>query len=142
MANSGVVLKGVTVTVNGQPNTISNPTINMGTYVGDTFGFYGTVNLSLKFPKVKRVIFNPPATIIIWEDDTKTVAKVNVDQHGNPVEDFDEEKGFTMAVTKKYFELAYGKHFHPWFERTVKRAERKENKKEKKEKSVKMVEWM
>lgn len=44
---------------------------------------------------IKRVIFNDPATIIYWEDGTKTVVKV---QDG---EAFDEEKGFAMAVLKK-----------------------------------------
>lgn len=44
---------------------------------------------------IKKVIFNDPATIIIWFDDSKTVVKV---QDGEP---FDEEKGFAMAVLKK-----------------------------------------
>lgn len=44
---------------------------------------------------IKKVIFNDPATIIIWFDGTKTVVKT---QGGEP---FDEEKGFTMAVLKK-----------------------------------------
>lgn len=44
---------------------------------------------------IKKVIFNDPATIIYWEDGTKTVVKT---QDG---EAFDEEKGFVMAVLKK-----------------------------------------
>lgn len=44
---------------------------------------------------IKKVIFNDPATIIYWEDGTKTVVKA---QDG---EVFDEEKGFAMAVLKK-----------------------------------------
>lgn len=44
--------------------------------------------------RVKDVIFNDPATIVFWEDGTKTVVKaVN--------EDFDPEKGLAMAFTKK-----------------------------------------
>ena len=45
-------------------------------------------------PKAVKVIFNYPATIIIWEDGTKTVVKVQ-DEY------FDEEKGFAMAFMKK-----------------------------------------
>lgn len=44
---------------------------------------------------IKKVIFNDPATIVYWEDGTKTVVKV---QNGEP---FDKEKGFSMAVLKK-----------------------------------------
>ena len=47
--------------------------------------------------KVKKVIFNPPATIVYWFDGTKTVVKA---QDG---EIFDKEKGFAMACTKKFF---------------------------------------
>lgn len=48
-------------------------------------------------PKIKDVIFNPPATIVLWADNTKTVVKC---QEGD---DFDPEKGLTMAITKKLF---------------------------------------
>lgn len=48
-------------------------------------------------PKIKDVIFNPPATIVFWADNTKTVVKC---QEGD---DFDPEKGLTMAITKKLF---------------------------------------
>ena len=46
-------------------------------------------------PKIKQVIFNNPATIVFWTDDTKTIVKaVN--------EKFDPEKGLAMAIAKKY----------------------------------------
>lgn len=44
---------------------------------------------------ISRVIFNDPATIILWADGTKTVAKT----HGNDA--FDPEKGFAVACAKK-----------------------------------------
>lgn len=44
---------------------------------------------------VKKVVFNPPATIIIWNDGSKSVVKA---QNGEP---FDPEKGFVMAYLKK-----------------------------------------
>jgi hypothetical protein len=47
--------------------------------------------------KVKKVIFNQPATIVYWGDGTKTVVKA---QNGDG---FDREKGFAMACTKKFF---------------------------------------
>ena len=53
---------------------------------------------------IEKVIFNPPATIIFWKDGAKTVVKARDD------EDFDHEKGFAMAVAKKYFGTRYGWH--------------------------------
>ena len=46
-------------------------------------------------PQIKDVIFNPPATIVFWGDDTKTVVQA---QDG---EKFDPEKGLAMAISKK-----------------------------------------
>lgn len=43
---------------------------------------------------IKNVIFNDPATIVFWEDGTKTVVKVEN-------EPFDEEKGLAMAICKR-----------------------------------------
>ena len=48
--------------------------------------------------EIKNVIFNDPATIVFWEDGTKTVVKCQ------PCDCFDPEKGLAMAITKK----AYG----------------------------------
>lgn len=47
-------------------------------------------------PKIKNVIFNEPATIVFWEDGTKTVVKAQ----SNDV--FDPEKGLAMAMAKKF----------------------------------------
>lgn len=46
-------------------------------------------------PAIKKVIFNEPATIVLWADDTKTVVTC---QNGDV---FDPEKGLAMAITKK-----------------------------------------
>ena len=48
-------------------------------------------------PSIKKVIFNPPATIILWSDGTKTVVKAMKGVEFNPY------YGFTAAVTKKVF---------------------------------------
>lgn len=59
---------------------------------------------------IKKVIFRDPATIIFWEDGTKTVVKT---QDG---EKYDKEKGFAMAVCKKVFgnERDYYNVFKRW----------------------------
>lgn len=45
---------------------------------------------------IEKVIFNPPATIVLWNDGTKTLVKAQDD------EPFDPEKGLAMAIAKKY----------------------------------------
>lgn len=44
---------------------------------------------------IKKVVFNDPATIVIWEDGTKTVVKCQDGEH------YDPEKGLAMAIAKK-----------------------------------------
>lgn len=46
---------------------------------------------------IDRVIFNDPATIILWKDGSKTVVKRSDDDVWDP------EKGFCMAVIKKLY---------------------------------------
>lgn len=43
---------------------------------------------------IRKVIFNDPATIVFWEDGTKTVVKCHNEQ-------YDPEKGLAMAIAKK-----------------------------------------
>lgn len=45
---------------------------------------------------ITNVIFNRPATIVFWNDGTKTVVK-------SQDEAFDKEKGLAMAIAKKHF---------------------------------------
>lgn len=45
--------------------------------------------------EIEKVVFNEPATIVIWKDKTKTVVKC---QEGD---EFDPEKGLAMAIAKK-----------------------------------------
>lgn len=60
--------------------------------------------------KIKKVIFNPPATIIIWNTGEKTV----VQTRGN--ETFDPEKGFVMAYLKYLLgnDNTFNKEIHRW----------------------------
>jgi hypothetical protein len=60
--------------------------------------------------EIERVIFNPPATIVIWKDGTKTVVKCNGEK-------FDQEKGLAMAISKRA--LAVGNRYHKTFKKFV-----------------------
>lgn len=63
---------------------------------------------------IKKVIFHGPATIVIWDDNTKTVVKC---MEG---EEFDPEKGLAMAISKRIF----GDDFHATFKRYLKEAQK------------------
>jgi hypothetical protein len=56
---------------------------------------YSSLNGHYFIPEIRKVIYNPPATIILWEDETKTVVKCC------ETDIYDPEKGFAMAVVKK-----------------------------------------
>ena len=47
-------------------------------------------------PKIERVIFHDPATIVYWKDGTKTVVKCQDEK-------FDKEKGLLAAIAKKIY---------------------------------------
>lgn len=51
-------------------------------------------DVASSIPKIKKVIYNGPATIVFWKDGTKTVVKCKD-------EEYDPEKGLAMAITKK-----------------------------------------
>ena len=57
-----------------------------------------------------NVIFNGPATIVFWNDGTKTIVKCS------DGDEYDPEKGLAMAYSKKLFgnKGNYGKHFKKW----------------------------
>lgn len=69
-------------------------------------------------PEIKNVIFNPPATIIIWADGTKTVVKC----HGE--DEFDPEKGLAMAISKKMLSNKY--EYYDVFKKWLKKWEKQE----------------
>ena len=63
--------------------------------------------------QIKDVIFNPPATIVLWYDGSKTVVKAENEM-------YDPEKGLAMAIAKKalgnqgnYFET-FKKYVDPY----------------------------
>ena len=70
---------------------------------------YNNMYKNTQISSITNVIFNDPATIVFWNDGTKTVVKaVN--------EPFDLEKGLAMAIAKKYFgnEGNYYDIFREW----------------------------
>ena len=46
-------------------------------------------------PEIRKVIFNYPATVVLWSDGTKTVVKAG------DYDIYDPEKGLAMAIAKK-----------------------------------------
>lgn len=58
---------------------------------------------------IKKVIFNNPATIVYWKDESKTVVKCTEGDVWDP------EKGLAMAVCKR----VYGADFHKIFNKYI-----------------------
>lgn len=65
-------------------------TIKFAEKLADTKNFYSL--------NVSKIIFNPPATIVFWEDGTKTVVKCSAE------DEFSEYYGFLVALGKKVYE--------------------------------------
>lgn len=72
----------------------------------DSFSWNGTIRSKRELtnqdklnPKnIKKVIFNPPATVVIFNDDTKMIAKTH-DEYN-----FDPEKGFMACMMRVMFD--------------------------------------
>lgn len=62
-------------------------------------------------PYPKDVIFNAPATIVFWDDGTKTVVKLMEGEEFNP------EVGLAMCFCKKVM----GDGYKPWFKDALKK---------------------
>lgn len=58
-------------------------------------GYSEWYSITKIIPSIKRVIFNPPATIVFWNDDSKTVVKTS------PHDEYDKEKGILWAFYLK-----------------------------------------
>lgn len=67
-----------------------------------------------EFPDlIKKVIFSGPCTIVIWNDDSKTIVKCKKG------EKFDPEKGIAMAVLKKLF-MGSSTRMSKWLDKVMK----------------------
>lgn len=62
---------------------------------------------------IRKVIFNDPATIVLWSDGTKTVVKCG------PEDTFDMERGLAMAIVKKM--AGNDNRFHKVFKQYTKK---------------------
>lgn len=82
-------------------------------YRGSAFTDYVRMSVEARrAPNIKKVIFNPPCTIVLWADNTKTVVKAEN-------EDYDPEKGLAMAISKKALgnKGNYFNEFKKWTEK-------------------------
>lgn len=61
------------------------------------FELQGNVIGESKPVEIERVIFNDPATIVMWKDGTKTVVKCQED------DSYNEQTGLLMCIAKKHF---------------------------------------
>lgn len=97
------------ITTANDLNTAIQQTTHSCTFSGPS----SAISISSSLPPsavkldIKRVIHNDPATVILWNDGTKTVVKA----HNEP---FDPEKGFAMAVCKKLLGDSYKKTFRKY----------------------------
>lgn len=97
------------ITTANDLNTAIQQTTHSFTFSGPS----SAISISSSLPPstvkldIKRVIHNDPATVILWNDGTKTVVKA----HNEP---FDPEKGFAMAVCKKLLGDSYKKTFREY----------------------------
>ena len=69
---------------------------------------FGMCNVS-----IRKVIFNNPATVVMWSDGTKTVVKCS------PEDTYDMEKGLAMAIVKKM--VGNDNRFHKIFKQYTKK---------------------
>lgn len=67
-----------------------------GLYVKSTMeGYCAEKTIKIESLEIKKVIFRDRATIVLWNDGTKTVVKCN------ERDTYDPEKGFAMAISEK-----------------------------------------
>lgn len=64
--------------------------------------------MAAMMPKIRNVIFNDPATIVFWDDNSKTVVKCSEDDIYNP------DAGLAMAICKKLYGNSFKQKFHKW----------------------------
>lgn len=71
---------------------------------------YGYKPIIPSYFKIKKVIFNDPATIVIWADGSKTVVKCQ------PGDTFNKETGLAMAISKRALgdKRRYYEKFKKW----------------------------
>jgi len=88
--------------------------INMADIIGAILGVEkmeeksGIIRINLD-KEIETVIFNDPATIVLWKDGTKTVSKC---QNGDV---FNKEHGLAMCIVRKVVgNRRYNEFFEKW----------------------------
>lgn len=94
---------GLSFTCDGEFDFYFKPDVRIGIDYNEYYNRF--VAPKPTFIATKRVIFNPPATIVFWNDGTKTVVKAQN-------EAFDWEKGLAMAICKKYLSGNKGRYYN------------------------------
>lgn len=104
---------------------VNNPKYERPVWVRISDKLFGNEVRYDKIPRnwmnIKNVVFNDPATIVFWNDGTKTVVKCGENDK------FDPEKGLVMAIAKKAFGNQ-GNYFNK-IKKWVPKQEEKENSK-------------
>jgi len=87
-------------------------------YIGNKIEGYlmlehGLVGSNKKDSTIKKVIFNDPATIVIWGDNTKTVVKCQ------PGDKYDKKLGLALCLSKKLLgnKGNYNEVFKKWIDK-------------------------
>ena len=83
--------------LNGEPSNWQPVTMVTGLRKAMLNNYYGHPSRQKALYRIKNVIFNDPATIVFWNDGTKTVVKCGKN------DTFDPEKGLAMAISKYFF---------------------------------------
>lgn len=89
-----------------------------------------------KTPTITNVIFNPPATIVFWSDNTKTVVKCDTS-----LEDYDPEKGIAMAISRKMLADNKREYYHV-FKHWLKKWDKYKEAQEQAERDKNLVEYL
>lgn len=78
---------------------------------GNLIGRVSTI-LSKKETRIEKVIFNDPATVVFWSDNTKTVVKC---QEGDT---YSKELGLAMCISKKFLgnKGNFNEEFKKWIQ--------------------------
>lgn len=86
------------------PSTKTDPYKDMLNAIYGSSAYY-KFSKGYQIPEIREIRYNGPATIVFWEDNTKTVVKM---QPGE--EHYDSDKAFAMAVCKKLFGNKFNRH--------------------------------
>ena len=109
--NDGILTEVHTTEMRIDHNIYDANTISIeGILETDKFDYLTGTNFCSHKNDIKNVIFAPPATIVFWNDGTKTVVKC---QEGD---EFSKEIGLAMAICKKHYgnKGNYNKVFDKW----------------------------